>query len=417
MKLLVALIFSSILVVVCSKVSYRGAQVLTLNPGNENERDIVRELQVKYKLRFWRDPRRHNGPVDLQVPSDELLTVKQLLVLNRMSFEVAIDDLQESILAQVSPREAQFTLADFDYNKYHTFAEITAWTANFAKAHSKYVTRIKVGTTYENRTFYALKISTGGSGKKAFALDCGIHADEWIGPATCIHVIKNLTESIGTSGLVGDLLKDVDFYLIPSSNPDGYVYSWQSDRMWRKTRSPTSGNCFGVDPNRNWDSNFAGNGSSNDPCSDDYHGPHAWSEANVRAQRDFVNGIENLQGYIDIHSFSQLWMFPYGYTYKHARDYELLSKIASESVAAIKSVHGVVYTPGPIAEVIYVASGSTADYFYDHLKLRCVFAAELRDKGQHGMLLPESEIQPTAEEIFAGLLVIARNIREGNCAL
>jgi len=36
-----------------------------------------------------------------------------------------------------------------------------------------------------------------------------------------------------------------------------------------------------------------------------------------------------------------------------------------------------------------IASGSTADYFYMHKKVKCTFAAELRDTGKHGMLLPE----------------------------
>uniref|UniRef100_H2ZNP9 Peptidase M14 domain-containing protein n=1 Tax=Ciona savignyi TaxID=51511 RepID=H2ZNP9_CIOSA len=355
------------------------------------------------------------GPVDIQIPSEKLVEIKDLLTIYGVQFEVMIDDLQRAIDEQVTPRSPQFSLAEFDYNKYHTFQEIDKWMYDYSNANSQYLTKMKVGMTYQNTTIHGIKISSG-SGKPAFAIDCGIHADEWIGPATCIHVIKNLTENIGKSNRIGKLVDAVDFYFIPSSNPDGYEFTWTNNRMWRKTRSPSSAKCVGVDPNRNWDVNWSGAGASKDPCSDDYYGPKVWSEANVRSQRDFVNAIPNLHAYIDVHSYSQLWMFPYAWTFDLAADYHLLSSIANKSVAAIKSVHGKVYTPGPISKTIYIASGSTADYFYDHHPLKCVFAAELRDTGKHGMLLPESEIQPTAEETFAGLMVIAEHVMDGSCS-
>jgi len=35
-----------------------------------------------------------------------------------------------------------------------------------------------------------LQLSTGGTGKPGFVINCGIHAREWIGPATCMYVVK-----------------------------------------------------------------------------------------------------------------------------------------------------------------------------------------------------------------------------------
>ena len=43
-----------------------------------------------------------------------------------------------------------------------------------------------------------------------------------------------------------------DFHILPVPNPDGYDYTWQTDRLWYKNRqvlSPYS-NCVGLDMNR-----------------------------------------------------------------------------------------------------------------------------------------------------------------------
>ena len=42
----------------------------------------------------------------------------------RIPYDVLINDLETAIKSQVSPREAQMTLAEFDYNVYHPFEEV-----------------------------------------------------------------------------------------------------------------------------------------------------------------------------------------------------------------------------------------------------------------------------------------------------
>lgn len=44
---------------------------------------------------------------------------------------------------------------------------------------------------------------------------------------------------------------------------DGYEYTWNVDRTWRKTRRETANPlCRGADPNRNWDVNWGSYGGS-----------------------------------------------------------------------------------------------------------------------------------------------------------
>lgn len=57
------------------------------------------------------------------------------------------------------------------------------------------------------------------------------------------------------------------------------------------------------------------NGASKDPCSDTYCGPRAFSESEVKGVAGFLNAVPGrFRAYIDFHSFSQLWMTPWGYT-------------------------------------------------------------------------------------------------------
>ncbi len=53
------------------------------------------------------------------------------------------------------------------------------------------------------------------------------------------------------------LLDRYQFIIIPVLNPDGYVYTWETDRNWRKTRfkfnkTHESESCFRIDANRKY---------------------------------------------------------------------------------------------------------------------------------------------------------------------
>ncbi len=71
----------------------------------------------------------------------------------------------------------------------------------------------------------------------------------------------------------------------------------------------------GTDPNRNWDEHFDEGGASDSPCSDTYHGPYAFSENNTQNIRDFVlANADDIAYFMDLHAYSQLAMYPYGFT-------------------------------------------------------------------------------------------------------
>ena len=66
---------------------------------------------------------------------------------------------------------------------------------------------------------------------------------EWVSPAAVTYLIHRMVE---TEGEYDSLLSRFNVYILPVVNPDGYEYSRNHDRMWRKTRSRTGKkNLFG----------------------------------------------------------------------------------------------------------------------------------------------------------------------------
>jgi murein tripeptide amidase MpaA len=143
-----------------------------------------------------------------------------------------------------------------------------------------------IGQSFEGVDMTVIKICRGGggcdNGKPDMYIEGGIHAREWISPATVMWLIKELVEGSGAiGGEHEDLVDNLNWHILPVTNPDGYAYT-QVDRYWRKTRSVNDGNtCDGVDPNRNWDYMWNTGGSSANSCSDAYMGPGPMSEVEV----------------------------------------------------------------------------------------------------------------------------------------
>jgi len=73
-------------------------------------------------------------------------------------------------------------------------------------------------------------------------------------------------------------------------------------------------------------------------------------------------------------------------------------------------VHGTTYTQGPICSTIYQVSGSSVDYAAENVKATYSMTVELRDTGNYGFVLPANQILPSAEEAWAGLAYLLKNM-------
>lgn len=159
--------------------------------------------------------------------------------------------------------------------------------------------------------------------KLGFALLGGQHAREWISPAALIYIAHSLVYSASmasTSSIsswsdeqheIMTLLSDYEMHFIPIANPDGYVYAWDHDRLWVRSRQHLGSNdtrCHGIDLNRNWGYKWEKSYRPN-PCSDLYPGAEPFESVENQVIRRYLEDVKKnsrMDVFMDVHSFGQL---------------------------------------------------------------------------------------------------------------
>jgi len=284
---------------------------------------------------------------------------------------------------------------------YRTYDQHNSWMRDKVAQHPNLVELVTVGKSFEGRDIFGLKIHNRSSpASSAILLHGGIHAREWISPSTVAWIANELIIKYNTDPIVKRLVDECEWHIFPILNVDGYVYTHTTNRMWRKTRRPNQGStCIGTDPNRNWSYRWNTGGSSSNPCSETFHGQTPFTEPEVKQMADYGQKLlPKLKAYIDFHAYGQLYMRPWGFSTAAPVDEAKLKKIGDDSAAAITKVRGRLYRSGRIAIIIYVASGSSADWFYGEHKVSA-FALELGTS----FTMPVSEIRPVGIENFEGM--------------
>ncbi|NXH69417.1 CBPB1 Carboxypeptidase, partial [Hydrobates tethys] len=395
-------------------LAFDGQKVFRVIPQNDEQVEIISSLASNMQVDFWQPDSvtlvRPKMQVDFRVEADKSFEVEDLLKESGVEYRVLIDNLQAALDAQF---DSKARTARHSYEKYNNWEMIAAWTADIAAQNPDLVSRSVIGETYEGRPMYLLKMGKSGPNKKAIFMDCGFHAREWISPAFCQWFVKEAVETYGKDTVMTKLLNSLDFYVLPVVNIDGYVYTWTNDRMWRKTRSKNAGTrCIGTDPNRNFNAGWCTLGASKTPCDSTYCGSAPESEKETKALADFIREhLSTIKAYLTIHSYSQLLLFPYSYTYKLPSNYEELNSIAHAASKQLASLYNTEYTYGPAATTIYPAAGGSDDWAYDQ-GIKYSFTFELRDTGRYGFILPESQIKPTCEETLLAVKYIANYVLE-----
>jgi len=188
---------------------------------------------------------------------------------------------------------------------------IRKWIDSLAAANAR-VSVDTVGLSYEGRPILAVKIGPrGDSPSRPNVLFVATHhAREWAATEMALRLIRYLATA--TDGRTDSLVNQRDVWVVPVVNPDGYQYTFTSDRLWRKNRHPY-GQAKGVDLNRNHSTAWGLDdiGSSPDPFSEVYRGPSAASEPEVSALQSF-HLLHPPVVSISYHTYAGLLLFPPG---------------------------------------------------------------------------------------------------------
>lgn len=225
-----------------------------------------------------------------------------------------------------------------------------------------------------------------------------IHAREGIGVQQMFYFMLHLLENYETNQEVKDLVDNLELYFIPAVNPDGYLYNEQiaptGGGMWRKNRRDNGGS-FGVDINRNFGYMWGidNNGSSPNPSNDTYRGPYAFSEPATDNVRILCETYD-FQIALNYHSYSNLLLYPWGYTEEPCPDDHIFHAHATLMTQDNN------YVIGPGSTTIYATNGGSDDWMYGEQETKDAIFAYTPELGSFsdGFWPPLSRIVPLCQE-------------------
>ncbi|CAG2163565.1 unnamed protein product, partial [Oppiella nova] len=368
-------------------------------PKTESQLNYLRELEENVlELDFWRGPSYVDRPVDVMVPPQLNHTFDKIFEDKLLERNVMIEDLENDFIEDKADNpalRAKPLRADIVERHFDDFQRLPKIHSYLDAVVSKYPTVssvISIGNSYEGRPLKVIRIGEGNENqnKPIIFIESGIHAREWISPATTQCFGQYLVQGYKARNAdITALLQKFDFYILPVLNPDGYEYTHTRDRMWRKTRKPY-GSCYG---------------------SETYRGPSAFSEPETKAVSDYVMRIrDKIKAYLAVHSYGQYWIYPWGWTNTLTADDKNLARLAKVASNALASVYGTKYTTGTSTNVLYAAAGGADDWAYGTGGIKYAYTVELRDKGSYGFALPKSQIRPTCEETTVAFIAFAKEL-------
>ncbi|XP_069988693.1 carboxypeptidase B [Penaeus vannamei] len=350
------------------------------------------------------------GTTLLAVAQERLTQFMQRLTEAGVAFQTKINDLSQLFIRPLTYDVTRsLPRGDLTFDRYMYYQEIESYIEALPSKHRNKVQVDEIGRSVEGRPIYLITINkktkTRKVDKPVIFIEAGAHAREWVSPASALYLVERLLES-------PSLLRNAEWRLVPLLNPDGYVYSWHHDRLWRKNRAPSSvPECFGVDLNRNFDFYWGGVQAGRDPCSDLYQGSNPFSEPESRALRKAVSAVKRrTKAYISLHSFGQTFLYPWSYSRagNNSKSKDLVN-LADGMVRKIEAAGGTRYNISSSGVSLLV--GGASDDWVASQGVPYVYTMELRDRGETVFHLPEHLIVPTGEDVWTAMKYLGRKLR------
>lgn len=334
------------------------------------------------------------------------------------------------------PRLGSSSSDNLFFNDYQPLSVIQPWMRLMASLFTSHVRLINIGLSYEGRDIPAMRIGVHPTNddtpmrRKTILVTGGLHAREWISTSTVNYIAYSLITGYGKDHVVTTLLHEFDWVFVPTTNPDGYTYTWETDRLWRKNRQQTSLRfCRGLDLDRSFSFKWDGAQTRSNPCSESFSGSAPFEAVESKRLADWMrnetehNGVDFI-GLLDLHSYSQQILYPYSYSCdEEPPSLENLQEVAAGLSKVMRLSGGRYYQSAPACEgnVGYVSNGdrqifprfetgggSFLDWAYHDLKVKYTYQIKLRDRGTYGFLLPRDHIVPTGKELLEAVIYFGK---------
>ncbi|MEU9718481.1 M14 family metallopeptidase [Streptomyces sp. NPDC047976] len=287
-------------------------------------------------------------------------------------------------------------------SRYHNYAEANAEIDQRIAQYPGIMSKRVIGKSYQGRDLIAIKISDNVGTDEAepeVLFTAHQHAREHLTVEMALYLLKEFGSKYGTESRITNMVNQREIWIIPDLNPDGgeYDIATGSYRSWRKNRQPNSGSSYvGTDENRNWNYKWGCcGGSSTSKSSETYRGPAAESAPEVKVVSDFVRsrvvgGKQQITAAIDFHTYSELVLWPFGYTYNDtapgltADDLAVYKKIGTSMAAS----NG--YTPEQSSD-LYITDGTIDDWLWGNQKI-FAYTFEMYPANGGGGFYPPDEV-------------------------
>ncbi|MFK0020608.1 M14 family metallopeptidase [Streptomyces sp. NPDC090798] len=264
--------------------------------------------------------------------------------------------------------------------KYHNYAEMNTEIDQRLAAYPNIMSKQVIGKSYQGRDIVAIKVSDNvatDENEPEVLLTFHQHAREHLTVEMALYLLRELGAGYGSDSRVTNMVNNREIWIVPDLNPDGgeYDIATGSYRSWRKNRQPNSGSSYvGTDLNRNWNYKWGCcGGSSGSTSSETYRGASAESAPEVKVVADFVRGRvvggkQQIKAGIDFHTYSELVLWPFGYTTA-----DTATGMTADDAAAFKAVGQKMaasngYTPEQSSD-LYITDGSIDDYLWGSQKI------------------------------------------------
>ena len=274
-----------------------------------------------------------------------------------------------------------------------------------------------LGHTGQGREIIAVKLTQGAGevpdgARPAVLYSSTQHAREWISTEVNRRLMNYfITQWRANDRDVKKLLQKNEFWFILVANPDGYQYTFDHERLWRKNLRDNNGDGEtqvgdGVDPNRNFPNHWGwdNEGSSGVQSSDTYRGPAPMSEPETQAMVGLLDRI-GFAFQVNFHSAGQWLLYAEGWqtSTPTADDPIYYAMSGNLDHPAIDEFH-----PGLSSDVLYVTNGETTDYA--HAKTGALAWTPELSEGCDGcgFVFPDNEALVQAE--FERVLPFARSV-------